>query len=157
MEARWPDACPVTLFLLIRTGFPGLPFLPGRQKVEKIACPAGFALQSSLSKRTCSPAALSCCTPRGCAWTPAALPCRALPPVRRRPAGFAIRPQSGRICNLVAHPGCRLAAAIAPRRREKSAQHQFRPLGKPSARRFIPFNGSLCRRRWENSRTSKYL
>ena len=38
----------------------------------------------------------------------------------------------------------RLAAAIAPHRRKKSARRQFSPLGKPSARQFIPFNGSLC-------------
>ena len=38
-----------------------------------------------------------------------------------------------------------LAAAIAPRRRGKPARRQSGPLGKPSAQRFIPFNGSLCR------------
>ena len=59
----------------------------------------------------------------------------------RRSAGFAMLPpvSAPRLCS----PVPRFAAAA-------QLDLQFSLLGKASARRFIPFNGSFCRGRWGN-------
>ena len=63
------------------------------------------------------------------------------PPQTKHPPAAASQLQLVRNSRLAMY----LAAAIAPRRRGKPARRQSGPLGKPSAQRFIPFNGSLCR------------
>ena len=45
MEARWPDACPVTLFLLICRAFPGFLF-PARSTKNCKACLPGWICTS---------------------------------------------------------------------------------------------------------------